>query len=192
MLHDSITPDPNALHPMEYIEPIEDSHDSRAEVIGKLFGIIFPPNRSGKDNLEAGWLRFICLVMIVKPDLLQGASQTFVAKLAGCTAANVSKYSNEIADKIGMRSGGMKSEFARASYSLAQSRRGKDEEGEERSAVEIHEAAVAKACHMARSKMQTGKAWSRFEKAALFEHGLIDDDEELTTDGIEFFSGGKL
>ena len=40
------------------------------------------------------------------------------------------------------------------------------------------------------SKLTTGKAWSKFERASLYECGLLDKDEQMTEEGKEFFQEG--
>lgn len=172
---------------MEVLEPEIQRDMVGVQVIEKLFELLIPPT-SPQSNLTSGFRRFVALVSVIRPDLLEGRSQIQIGKELGCSSANISKEANKMADLLGIRSPGMKRQEARAA--MAQGQRGRARgvaHGE--TAQAAHDRSVMARCESAAEKFMTGQAWTKRERAALRERGFIDEDEDLTEEGRRFMGG---
>lgn len=183
------TLDPNQKHPVEYIEPIEETprfqYDAN-EFVKKLFDVIYPNVKlDGKPYYLLAFRRFVVMTSIIRPDLTKGHSQTLLAKYLECTPATFSKQANQIADILGMRSASMKPESSRANYASGQHTRRAN--GDNPNKKQSHAKAIAAAAESARSKIGTRVLWTKFEVSSLIELGYIDNDRKLTGSGEKFF-----
>jgi predicted transcriptional regulator len=192
-------PDENPWHPVHTIEPLPDSDpgDEKAvEALTKVFLLLLPQSEENiAERLSAGWTRFVGLAQIVRPDLLGGCSQTFIANLMGLTSAALSKQTVLLSKQLGMLGRGQRSLAARESYRRGQlNRRSTGTREGPKDIMQRHVEAVEKGCRTARRKFLGGcENFSKFEILSLLEHGLIDDDHAtLTEEGMQFMETGEL
>jgi hypothetical protein len=174
-------------HPVDYMEPLdEDIRTDRAVVLARLLDTVFPRDVASGEKFEAAFRRFVAICMIIRPELFGGASQITIARFVGCTSANLSKLLTGLADDLGIRCPSMETDHAREAKSKAQRHRcAPTQHG--LTADAKHQHSVDLAINLAKKKLASGKAWSKFEKLALFERGLIDDEHRATAKGKAFF-----
>lgn len=191
------TPDPSQPHPIDLIEPEEDIRsdtDERAvEAIAAIFQELLPQRETNiVIRLEEGYRRFVALAGIVRPDLMDGVSQTFVANLANCSPAAISKITNELSDRFGMIGRSQKQRSTRAAMREAQLHRERSGAGRKLGAntgAAAHEKAVKKAIYEARRRWKRGEAFTKFQILSLLEMGFLEDDRStMTPPGLEWLS----
>ena len=176
-------------HPVDYIEPLdEDTRSDRAVVLARLLDTVFPREVASGEKFEAAFRRFVAICMIIRPELFGGASQITIARFVGCTSANLSKLLTGLSDSLGIRCPSMETDQAREAKSKAQRQRSKSV-NHGLTADSKHQHSVDLAINLAKKKLANGKPWSKFEKLALFERGLIDEEGRATAKGKSFFEG---
>jgi hypothetical protein len=180
-------------HPVDFLEPEEEpALTSRALVLARMLDIVFPAPTSQQnqgERFEAAFRRFVAICMIVRPELFGGASQITIAKFTGCTSANLSKLLCSLADQLGIQAPSMESDESRQRRSIGQLKR-KKPSSHGVNADAKHQHSVDLAVVQAKKKIQIGKPWTKFERLALWERGLVDDDGNLSPEGQEYLGKG--
>jgi hypothetical protein len=95
-----------------------------ADGLREILTLVFA-KRKGSDapvKLDLVFRRFICLVWVVRPELLDCASLSELSTHLHVTRAALSKMVRNYSDAFGIRNPLMKTESARDSYSAAQKR----------------------------------------------------------------------
>jgi hypothetical protein len=190
MFYEDITPDPNQPHPLELIEPEEDSSD--AELVEKLTQILdwfLPQKPHLSKKLRAGYTKFVAAAWLLRPDLFGGVSQIEVAKQLGISSAAISKYAVRISKELGgFRNGAMRSDHFRAvqHQRLKGQPSSKNKTGAPNS-VELHEQAVLRAVLKAREHYRKNKPLTTFQRQSLRQVGMLSPDGQLTAKGNRWF-----
>jgi hypothetical protein len=105
-------------------EPQATSFSMAAEGLREILALVFA-KRKGSDapvKLDLVFRRFICLVWVVRPELLDCASLSELSTHLHVTRAALSKMVINYRDAFGIRNPLMKTESAREIYSQAQKR----------------------------------------------------------------------
>jgi transcriptional regulator with XRE-family HTH domain len=194
MIYDEFTADPNALHPVEYIEPIEESdNDEAIALVRRLIdSCLLSEKRPLKDRLEAGFRNWASLVSIVRPEALGHASQVQIAEALGCAPGLISKRAIRWSDLLGIRSRTMKPQRFRDSHRALREGKKGIEKVEGRGSLERHHDAMQRHTEDARDRYRSGKNWTSIQRVFLKTQALIDDADKLTAKGRDWIAEGAM
>jgi hypothetical protein len=173
--------------PEDILEPLPDPADSSAgvEVLRQVIGEVFR-NRNGKLDASAAFNKFLALVWVMRPDMLDGKSLTTLGDEVGCTRACLSKLAVQWSDMLdGYRNGGMKSRSARQSYREVQ----KGHENFRVRASNGHTAKIEARLSGLLADFKAGEIWKRTDREFLRRRGLIGGGDRLTEKGREWVEG---
>ena len=103
------------------------THDDLAlcgEILRGVFAHVFAQRdgSTGPVKLDLAFRRFVCIVWLLRPELLGHVSLMQLAPHLGVTRASLSKTVRDFGDTFGLRNALMKRESAREIYSAAQKR----------------------------------------------------------------------
>ena len=110
-----------------FIDGDEETRDDLSlcgEVMRGVFAHVFAqrPGSAEPVKLDLAFRRFVCLVWLLRPELLGNVSLMQLAPHLSVTRASLSKTVRDFGDKFGMRNALMKREGAREIYAEAQKR----------------------------------------------------------------------
>lgn len=189
MIIDNCTPDPSAFHPVDLLEPIENHRseaDERAiETLSLVFQMLLPQRKTNLAiRLEEGWKRFVALSALIRPDLLDGVSQTFLANMTDCSPACISKIMVELSDRLGIVARSQKTAATREAMTAAHLQREPASHKRTLGAntgKQRHDEAVRDAIYEARRRWKQGKPFTRFQTLSLLEVGFMETDHATLT-----------
>jgi hypothetical protein len=120
----SHTPDMAALIDGEDEADARDDLAACGEVMRGVFAFVFAQRDDAKTpvKLDLAFRRFVCLVWLLRPELLGNISLSQLAPHMSVTRAALSKMVRSFGDALGIRNALMKRESARAIYSQTQLR----------------------------------------------------------------------
>lgn len=175
-------------HPMAHLEPEEEPQASGgAEMLGKVMVEVFRGRGRSKLDYAAAFNRFIALVWVIRPDLLDGKSLMILADEVGITRAALSKNATAFSDLLGgYRNGAQKSQAARESYREVQM----GHESYRRPGTPINPRTQQR-LEQLRDDFHQGKAWRQIDKDLLRRRGLIGAGDRLTAAGKAWLRGTK-
>ncbi len=193
MIYDEFTADPNALHPVEYLEPLaEPDNDEAIALVRRLIdSCLLSEKRPLKDRLEAGFRSFVAMVSIVRPEALGHASQVQIAEALGCAPGLISKRAIRWSDLLGIRSRTMKPQRFRDSHRALREGQGGVTRKEGRGSLERHHDAMRRQTEDARERYRQGKVFTAIQKVFLKAQGYLDDSDKLTADGRAWLAEGQ-
>ncbi len=188
MILEEITADDSQLHPSEYMEPLPESgEDERAEILKRLFLILFPA-RCNQDSrlMEVTFRRFCALTYIIAPERMAGQTMTEVAAQLGFTIAAFSKITTELSAVLGLEGRALRSASAREAHAIGQATRGA--EPPKRVQVKDRE---AKGLREARIYFERGRTWLAHHRRLLRSKGYINESNRFTTAGIQWLDSNQ-
>ena len=189
-------------HFYDQLEPPESTpRDHAAEAISLLLAEVVSKRNRGSGSpemlhktFEESLRNFIALVFVMRRDLLPDAAQWQVAEALGVSGAALSRLCTKWSDKLGgMRSGGMKSSLARASY---QGNYSHPKGTKHATADHIGKRADSKRTlgsmriiDEAMEYFRNGKPFLKPHRKVLLGWGLIDEHDQFTPRGIAVLNG---
>ena len=184
--------------PIDQIEPLPEAGASAAvDALRLVLQEIFRGHGRNQRivRTEVAYRRFVSLVWLLRPDLVNGCSQTELAERLGCTRAGVSKIVVGWSESLGVLGAGMKTLDARESYREVQmghrSYHSKDgcttvnEIGVEK-ITDSARAAEAKRLAAMRVQFKRGQTWRKPDRKLAWRRGLTDAHGSLTDRGKEW------
>jgi hypothetical protein len=177
-------PDPNALHPVDHIEPEGGDDDTgRADFLREFIAAMLPGDvKDPVRRVQIGYVRFIAACRVLNVPGIADVSNEQVGMAVGTTGANISKAAKKWSEQMGgyhapsmRRDNGAHAEAARRGH---EQRKG----FAERKAPAVN-LAVKITIRRAMTKLRNDHKLSMHELATLRRYSMLTDSGHLTALG---------
>ena len=183
------------LHPADHTHPIdliwpEDElpDDPRIETLKALMALLLPAKKGLAQKLRAGWVRYVALCFVIRPDLLDGRSQLAIAKELGVSSATISKHAVALSTLLGgFRSAGMLSDTARENHRKARLGKGLSRDLSSGGAMTKHKSMIERNLLDSAERLANCQPLKALHRALLTDAGYIVAGDALTEKGKAWF-----